>query len=54
VISRCDVAPVALSVTIILVASGTISAAKRPSAWPSAVRCCDCSAYSSCASRDTP
>ena len=30
---------------------GTISASRRPAAWAAAVRCCDCRAYSSWASR---
>ncbi len=47
-----ETAPVALSATFITVGSGAISASNRPAACAAAVRCCDCSAYSSCASRE--
>jgi hypothetical protein len=37
----CDVAPLALSTTVIVVAMGAISASKRPAARAAAVRCCE-------------
>jgi hypothetical protein len=54
VISRAEVSPVALSVTLIVAVIGTISSLYRPESCASAVRRCDWSAYSSCASRETP
>jgi hypothetical protein len=40
-IAREVTSPVALSVSFITEANGTISSAKRPAAWAAAWRCCD-------------
>jgi hypothetical protein len=48
-----DFSPVALSVTSIVTVIGVISSLSLPDCWKAAVRCCDASATSSCASRDT-
>ena len=44
---------VSLSCSYFHVGSGTISASNLPASCAAAVRCCDCSEYSSCASRET-
>ena len=46
--------PVSLFLTCITVSSGAISSSKSPAACAAAVRCCERSAYASCASRETP
>jgi len=42
---------VSLFTTAIVALQGTISSSNLPAAWAAAVRCCDWSEYSSCASR---
>ena len=53
VIGTDAVSPVSRFSTRIVEGSGTISRSRRPSACAAAVRCCEESAYSSCASRVT-
>ena len=54
VTSRLETSPVSLSFTVITASQETISSSNAPAAWAAAVRCCDCSAYSSCAWREMP
>jgi hypothetical protein len=49
----CEVSPVALSRTSIVTSIGAISSVILPAFCAAAVRCCDSSEYSSCASRGT-
>ena len=53
VTARSEFSPVARSVTAMTEGNGTISSSKRPACCAAAVRCCERSAYSSCASRET-
>ena len=48
------ISPLALSFTFMVDGIGTISSENFPACWPAATRCCDCKAYSSCASRLMP
>ena len=54
VTSSSQLSPLSLSVTRLMVVSGTISSSSRPACCAAAMRVWLANAYSSCASRETP
>ena len=52
--SWVEILPLSLSFIIMVDGRGTISSSNLPAACATAVRCWDCRAYSSCASREMP